>query len=394
MNRPTHSPLPLLSFGFRPFFLAGAAYAIIAMSIWLGVYGFGLRAAFHGLTPSQWHAHELVYGYSLAVIAGFLLTAVTNWTSRPTLQGNNLLLLFLFWFSARVAFYLPGPGIYGSAVFDTLFSAYLCFAILKPIIRARQWKQIGIVAKLIFIGAGNLAFYLGTMGYLDQGVHWGLYSGFYLIVGLVLTLSRRLIPFFIKLGVDYPVELRNSNRLDIALLIGFLLFFVIEVFIGHREWSAALAGLLFILHLYRLLGWYTPGIWRKPLLWSLYLAYAFLILGFGLFTASVWFASLKFPALHAFAVGGIGLITLSMMTRVSLGHTGRNINEPPRGMPFFLLVLLVAAVIRVGLPPFLPQLSGLWILISQLLWMTAFAGFLVLYLPILVKASKASDTPH
>ena len=394
MTSPEHPPLPILSVGFRPFFLAAAAYAVVAMLVWLLVYGFGLPVVFHGLTPGVWHAHEMIYGYSLAVIAGFLLTAVTNWTGKTTLRGPALLLLFLFWLCARLAFYLPGPGIYWSAAFDVLFNAYLCIAILRPIVSARQWQQTGIVAKLILTGAGNLIFYLGAAGYLEQGVHWGLYTGFFLVIGLILTLSRRLIPFFIERGVGYAVELRNSNRLDITLLVIFLLFFVVEVFVGNRQWSALLAGLLCALHLYRFAGWHTPGIWRKPLLWSLYLAYAGFILGFGLFAASLWFASLRFSALHAFSVGGIALVTLSMMTRVSLGHTGRNINEPPRGMPFFLLVLLVAAAVRVLLPPLLPQFSGQWILISQVLWILSFSGFLVLYLPILSKASLPSNMPH
>lgn len=394
MTSSRHSTPAFLSFGFRPFFLGAAAYAAVAMSIWLAVYRFGLPADFHGLSPALWHAHEMVFGYSLAVIAGFLLTAVRNWTGRPTLHGPALLLLFLFWLCARFAFYLPGPGIYAAMVFDTLFAAYLTLGILRPINSTRQWKQTGIVAKVVLAGAGNLVFYLGVMNIVDQGVQWGLYSGFYLVIGLILTLSRRLIPFFVERGVGYAVELRNSAALDIAALVSFLVFFVVEVFVGNRPLSAALAGLLFILHLYRLIGWYTPGIWRKPLLWSLYLAYAFFILGFALFVASAWLDSLRFPALHAFAVGGIGMVTLSMMSRVSLGHTGRDINQLPRGLPLFLLVLLTGAVMRVLLPPLIPQLYTFWILVSQLCWITAFAGFVVLYSPILVKAEIPSDTPH
>jgi len=384
---------PLLSLGFRPFFLAGAVYAVIAMLVWLAVYSFGLPVDFHGLTPSLWHAHEMVFGYSLAVIAGFLLTAVKNWTGKPTLHGTALLLLFLFWLCARLAFYLPGPGIAGAMVFDTLFAAYLSIGILRPIAATRQWKQLGIVIKVILLGTGNLVFYLGALGVIGQGVHWGLYTGFYLVTGLILTLSRRLIPFFIELGVGYKVKLRNSARLDIAALVAFLAFFIVEVFTGNRPLSATLAGVLFVIHLVRLSGWYTPGIWHKPLLWSIYLSYAFLTLGFGLFAASVWLDTLWFPALHAFAVGGVGLMTLSMMSRVSLGHTGRDINRLPRGMAVYLLILVAAAVVRVLLPPLLPPLHGTWILISQLLWITAFAGFITGYTSILVKTSKPSNMP-
>ena len=386
--------MALLSLGFRPFFLAAGAYAAIAMSVWLGVYEFGLQTDFHGLPPSLWHAHEMVFGYGLAVIAGFLLTAVKNWTGRPTLHGAPLLLLFLFWLSARLAFYLPGPGIYGALVFDTLFAVYLSIGILRPIVATRQWKQAGVVTSVLLVGAGNLVFYLGALAIIGQGVRWGLYTGFYMVIGLILILSRRLIPFFVERGVGYKVELRNSHLLDIGVVIGFLAFFAIEVFVGNRHLSAALAGLLFVINLLRLTGWYTPGIWRKPLLWSLYLAYTFVTLGFGLFAASVWLDILWFPALHAFAVGGVGLMTLSMMSRVSLGHTGRDINRLPSGMATFLLILLLAALERVLLPPLLPQLHSTWILISQVLWITAFTGFVALYAPILATASRTSATGH
>lgn len=387
MTATSATSVPLLSLGFRPFFLAAAAYAVCAMGIWFASHAFGFSAGFNGLPPALWHAHEMLYGYTLAVIAGFLLTAVTNWTGLHTLRGIPLLVLLLMWLAARTAFYIPG-GLYWSALFDSLFCFTLLVAVAVPIAKKRQAQQSGILAKLLLVGAGNLVFYLGALGYLEQGVRWGLYTGFYLVIGLILAMSRRLIPFFIERGLDAPVQLRNSARLDIASLVIYLVFFIVEVFVDNRAAAAALAALLCAIHLYRLAGWYTPGIWRKPLLWSLLLAYLSITAGFALFTASLWSASLWFPALHAFAVGGIGLMTLSMMTRVSLGHTGRSVQQPPRLMPLFLLLLVIAALVRVLLPPLLPGLYSRWIELSQLLWMAAFGGFLLLYLPILLKPSR------
>ena len=388
MTSTAATPPPLLSLGFRPFFLAAAAYAVFAMGIWFGGYAFGLDTGFDGLTPSLWHAHEMVYGYAMAVIAGFLLTAVTNWTGLPTLRGLPLLVLLLLWLAARAAWYVPAAGLLWAAVCDTLFSVMLLVAVSVPILKTRQKQQSGILGKLLLMGAGNLVFYLGALGYLDQGIHWGLYTGFYLVLGLILAMSRRLIPFFIERGLDEPVQLRNSARLDAVALGVFLVFFVVAVFVASRPAAAALAAVLFVIHLYRLAGWYTPGVWRKPLLWSLVLAYLSITCGFGLFAAGYWYPVLHFPALHAFAVGGIGLITLSMMTRVSLGHTGRSVHQPPRLMPLFLLLLAVAALVRVILPPLLPGHYSLWIQLSQLLWIGAFGGFLVYYLPILTRASR------
>lgn len=389
MSKPVMLSIPLFSLGFRPFFLAATGYAVVAMSVWFAVFAFGLQAGFAGLPATIWHAHEMVYGYTLAVIAGFLLTAVSNWTGLQTLRGAPLLILLLLWLTARTAFYVPQLGIVWAAAADTLFCLYLVIAVTVPIVRKRQWQQIGIVAKLALIGMGNLVFYLGVLGHLDNGVRWGLYTGFYLVIGLILAMSRRLIPFFIERGLAQPVALRNSGRVDMAALLLFLVFFVVEVFSDYRASAAALAGVLFALHAYRLAGWYTPGIWGKPLLWSLYLAYLFITLGFLLFAAGPWLESLRLPALHTFAVGGIGVMTLSMMTRVSLGHTGRSIHEPPRLMPWFLLLLLVAALVRVALPPLLPDFYNRWIELSQLLWIIAFAGFVALYTPILTRASRS-----
>jgi uncharacterized protein involved in response to NO len=388
MNRSSLSSVPFLSLGIRPFFLAAGFYAIFSMCIWFSLYLFDIQFNFSNIPAPLWHAHEMVFGYTLAVIAGFLLAAVTNWTDLPTLRGTPLLILLLLWLTARTAFYVPAMGIAWSALFDTLFALYLTVAVTRPIVRKRQWQQLGIVTKLLLIGVANLVFYLGVLGYLEQGVHWGLYGGFYLVIGLILTMGRRVIPFFIERGLNLPRPLRNSSRVDIASLLIYLVFFIVEVFVGNRALAAALAAVLFLIHGYRLAGWYASGIWRRPLLWSLYLSYLFIAAGFLLFALSVWFGSLWFPALHAFAVGGIGLVTLGMMTRVSLGHTGRSIQKPPRLVALSLLLLLAAAVVRVLLPPLLPAFYTDWIGLSQLLWIGAFTGFVIAYLPILTRASR------
>lgn len=381
------SSAPLWSLGFRPFFLAAGVYAVVAMTLWFAVYAFGLDTSFTGLPPTLWHAHEMIYGYTLAVVAGFLLTAVSNWTGLPTLRGMPLALLLGLWLAARICLHLPAPGMVWAALFDTLFAVYLAVGVTVPIVRKRQWRQAGIVSKLVLIGAGNLLFYLGATGYLDQGIHWGLYTGFYLIIGLILTMSRRLIPFFVERGLKETVTLRNSSAVDIGSLVIYLAFFVAAVFIENDVLTSGFAVVLFLLHAWRLAGWYVRGIWRKPLLWSLYLAYVSITAGFLLFAVSLWQESFRGPALHAFAVGGIGLITLSMMARVSLGHTGRNVHAPPGTVTLFLLFLLLAAVVRVVAPLLLPEFYTLWIQLAQLLWIVGFAAFVAVYLPILTRAA-------
>lgn len=376
--------MALFNLGFRPFFLGAAAFAFASMALWLAVYSYGLSMDFAGLPPTRWHAHEMIFGYGLAVIAGFLLTAVQNWTGVPTLRGRGLAGLFALWLAARLALVMGQPALPVAALLDLVFSIGLAGALSGPIAKARQWRQSGILAKVILLGIANALFYLGALGLLEEGVRWGLYGGFYLIIGLILTMARRVVPFFIERGVGYPVTLRNARWVDISSLVLFLAFFIADTFWVQRELAAWLAGVLCLLHGYRIVGWHTAGIWRAPLLWSLYLSYLFLVLGFALYPFSVYGSVSPFVTLHVFAVGGIALVTVGMMARVILGHTGRNVLRPPSAMAYLLAVLVLAALARTALPMLMPSAYPVWILSSQLLWLLAFGAFVWIYAPMLL----------
>jgi len=375
-----------LRLGFRPFFLAAGGYAVISILIWYAAYTHGWSFPFAGLAPVTWHGHEMIYGYSLAVVAGFLLTAVRNWTGIQTLNGTPLFLLFFFWLLARLFILLGGADfLVATASFDLLFLAVLSAAIAVPIIRTRQWHNIAIVAKIVLLLVSNLVFFLGVTGSLEQGVYWGLYSGLYIILALILALSRRVLPFFIEKGVGYPVELRNSKRVDIASLVLFVGFWIADMVQPNSGLVALFAVSLFFLHLWRLLGWHTAGIWKKPLLWVLYLAYAAIITGFALKAAAYFTGILPSLGLHAFAVGGVGLMTLGMMTRVALGHTGRNVFEPPPLLSWLFIILFAALITRVALPMVFQQYYGVWVALSQWLWLSAFLIYFIRYYPILTR---------
>ncbi len=374
-----------LRLGFRPFFLAAGSYAVIGMLIWFAAYSLNWTLPFAGISAMTWHAHEMIFGYSLAVIAGFLLAAVGNWTGLPTVRGTPLLLLFLAWLLARLLLLGDTAWLIYAAAFDLLFTAGLVLAITAPILRARQWGNLGIVAIVLLLLGSNLLFYLGAGGWLEQGVYLGLYSGLYLILGLVLVMSRRVVPFFIERGVGYPVELRNSQFIDVAGLLAFLVFWLADLYQPNGLVVAWSAIALVLLHGVRLQGWYTSGIWRKPLLWSLYLAHVAIILGFGL-KALVYYVDLSpYFALHAYAVGGIGLITMGMMARVILGHTGRAVADPPKAVSWLFAALILATLVRVALPILHIERYALWISLSQWLWIIAFSGFVLVYAPMLVR---------
>lgn len=377
--------IALFYLGFRPFFLGAALFSITTMSWWMAVYIFGWQSRPLNISPATWHAHEMIFGYSIAVIAGFLLTAVKNWTGIQTPHRGSLALLFLLWLVGRLLPYFSQVPVQLIAIMDNSFLGILFLVVALPVIRAKQWKQVGILSKILLMLASNVTFYLGVTGVVDKGIHWGLYSGLYLILSLIFVMGRRVIPFFIERGIDEPVRLTNRNWVDRSSLVLFIGFWIADVFVGNPNLTAVLAGILFLLHAVRLKDWYASAMWRKPLLWVLYLAYAFLVLGF-LLKATVPVLGLSpLLATHAFTVGGIGLITLGMMSRVSLGHTGRNIQEPPARLPWIFSLLLAGAVVRVFFPLFNVGQYTLWIGFSQVFWIMAFALFVLVYLPILLQ---------
>jgi len=375
---------PILRLGFRPFFLAAGIFSIVSMAIWMASYVYAVEFSFSGVTPNLWHAHEMIFGYAMAVVAGFLLTAIKNWTGVEVLRGNALAFLFFIWLAARILPLFGTVPVELIAAVDVTFLFMLTVICLRPVIIVKQYKQIGIISKLFLLLLCNIVFYLGLSGVIENGVQWGLYSALYMLIALVLVMMRRVMPMFIQNGVDGEVELTNRAWVDHSSLVLLVLFWISDVFTGYYEVTALLALLLTVLHTIRLAGWYTSKIWSKPLVWVLVIAYAFLILGFALKAASIYFVISPFLSVHAFTVGGIGLLTIGMMSRVALGHTGRNVFEPPTIVLWIFLILSLSAIIRIMFPLFNMDLYVYWIGISQVLWMLAFAIFVFVYAPMLV----------
>ncbi len=379
------SKTALLNLGFRPFFMGAAVFSIISIAFWMGIYTFQIPLIV-GISYVQWHAHEMIYGFGMAVIAGFLLTAVKNWTGIQTLHGLGLLALFTLWALARILFLFGTPFVFIAAIFDIPFILFLTNALVYPVVKAQQLKkQFRIIGILVFMTIGNILFYLGVVGFVEQGMYWSIYGGLYLVIGLIIIMGRRVIPFFIETGVGYPVKLFNSKWLDVTTPLLYLAFFIVEIFFGNRYLSALLSAALFIMISVQVVGWHTIEIWKKPLLWSLFVAFLFIDLGF-LLIALIPFTDLpNIRVIHAFSFGGIGVMTLSMMARVTLGHTGRNVQNPPGAMTWAFVALIVGAVVRVILPLIAADHYLIWIAVSQILWITAFLIFVVVYAPMLIK---------
>jgi len=365
--------------GFRPFFLAAGAYAVIAVAIWTAIYTTGWRPPLAGLTPSLWHAHEMVFGYGLAVIAGFLLTAVGNWTGQRMPAGEQLVGLLTLWATGRGLMLFGEASQLGVAiVIDLLFAVLLIAAIFRPVARAKQWKQLPVLLIPALLALTQL------LVLLSDNPRRGIYAGLLLVVLLIMVVGRRVIPFFIERGLGNGTRIETPMAVDIAAIGLYLVYALAELSAPVSPWTAWLASLAAMAHGVRLALWYRPGIWRKPIVWVLWVGYGWLVAGLALRAASLIATFNPFLSVHALTYGGVGMITLGMMCRITLGHTGRDVLKSPGGTTALFLLLAAGSVIRVVLPLWLPAHYRELVVVSQALWIAAFAGFVALYAPMLL----------
>lgn len=381
MNTQKIFNTPLFGLGFRVFFAMAGLSALILIVLWNAFFKGNLTID-HYFADNYWHAHEMLLGYSVAVIAGFLLTAVKNWTGKPTLTGDKLAGLALLWLYGRILpFYaglLPDALI---AVIDFSFLPALAYQISKPIIQAKQFKSLVFVALLLILTLGNILIHAEILE-LCQNTAW---IGIQLVVGtiiiMILILAGRVFPFFVEKGLHGTLIIRNP-LLD-ALSIGSA-FTVFAMQLGAISGNLLALTAIFsvIVNSVRLAGWYVQRIWYVPLLWILYIGYGWIILGFILTALSAYSWILPSLALHAFTVGGIGVLTLGMMARVSLGHTGRALRVS-NAMAIGFILINLAALLRVLLPLALSNWYNILIYASTLSWLAAFSLFMFVYAPIL-----------
>jgi uncharacterized protein involved in response to NO len=381
------APVPgvaLFGIGFRPFFLLAGIAAAVLIGLWTAAF-----ASLLHLSPAHggvhWHAHEMVFGYAAAVIGGFLLTAVRNWTGLPTIAGAPLAALSLLWLAGRVAPLVPGLPPWAVAGVDLAFLPALALAVAVPLWKARHVKSYAFPALLAGMAAANLLTHVNAQEY---GVRASL-AGLYLVVVVIAILAGRVVPFFTERALQ--VRLKRSPATERLSYTALYAWVVVELFWPGSPVAPAFALLAAAAQAWRLAGWYAPGVLRVPLLWVLWLGYAWIVAGFALLAGAR--AHLLAPALavHAFAIGGVGVMTVGMMARVSLGHSGRPLQTVPAMVWSFGLVL-ASAVTRVLLPLALPGGQARWVVISGLLWVAAFAIFVVVYAPILV-APRADGRP-
>jgi len=386
MTKDTELTRPVLLLGFRPFYLLAAIFAVVALPAWLGIY-FGLIPPGGYLSGAAWHSHEMVFGFAVAVIAGFLLTAVRNWTGLPTPDGNMLAALALLWIFGRV-FALAGPPLL-AAIVDFAFLPALAVTIAIPIARSRNTRNFKILVVLVGLALTNLTFHLGQSGVLPVGfIRFSPLVALDIITILVAIVAGRVIPVFTANAVK-TARPRNSYALEVVAIGSLLLLLVLEVGdywlqISNRIW----AGLYFVAgvsHFTRLLLWDPFQTRRNALLWMLPVAYvwvpiALIIRGLSLYPGGISVT----VAFHALTIGAISSLMVAMMTRSALGHTGRALKAGRIEISAFLF-LQIAAIVRIVPAIVWPQHYPKFLVASAVLWSLAFFVFVLGYWPILTR---------
>jgi len=380
---PVNNGMTFFALGFRPFFLFAGLAAVVLVGLWLLIYRGVLPApAYYGAIA--WHGHEMLFGYTVAVVAGFLLTAVKNWTGIQTPRYWLLAGLSLLWLSGRVV-PLLGDWVPGwlVALVDFSFLPFLALGLAFPLFKSRQLNNIPFVFVLLALAVANGLFHLQMLGLTENTLQAGIRLAVGLIVLLLAVMGGRVIPFFIERGLP-GVKNYTWPWLE-RLAIGSMLLFVLgNLFFPDTKVTIAITFAAAVIHIGRVAGWYHHRIWSVSLLWVLFIGYAWVGLGLLLHGLAAIGSLNPMLALHAFTVGGVGVLTLGMMARVAIGHTGRMM-KAHSVMSWAFAFVTVSAVVRVILPIFLPAYYQRWIDVAGVLWLMAFVPFVMIYYPMLTK---------
>jgi uncharacterized protein involved in response to NO len=375
---------PVLASGFRPFFLLAALYAVVMVPLWLAILN-GKLAPSTYLPPVTWHAHEMTWGFVTAVVAGFLLTAVGNWTQRATATGAALTALVGLWLAGRAAMLFAGLLPRGlPAAIDLTFLPVLAIVLARPLVAAKSRRNFVMLAILAALFVSNLVVHLEALALLPTGStrHATLVS-VDVIVLLILIIGGRVFPLFTRNGTGVQA-IRNIPWLDrvcVAAMAG-LLVAGASAPQGSR-FNDVLAGIVGLLAAARAVHWGARHSLRDPLLWVLHAGYAWVVIGLLLrSTTGVLASPPGSVATHALTVGAIGTLTLGMMARVALGHTGRALVAPTSMTAAFVAINL-AALIRVLAPWLAPQQYAVALVAAGSFWVLAFAVYLAAYAPLL-----------
>ena len=382
IQEPSH-PAPkgfaLFALGFRPFYLLASIFAALSVPLW--------SLQFAGLLPQPylsgvvWHAHEMLFGFTLAVIVGFLLTAGRNWTNMPTPTGWALCALAALWVLARILVLTPYAQ--AAAVANIAFPLAAAAGLAVPFIKARNRRNYFFVALLVLLAAVAALIHLTALGVLAMPPWVGLQLALDIVLFIIVVMGGRVIPMFTNNGVPGASAAKKPWVEKLAL--GAVLALLLADAMGLQGWPVAVvAAVAGIAHLCRWLLWEPWKTLRTPLVWVLHLAYVWVPIHLLLRMCSEFGWVAASLSVHALTVGAVGGLVIGMMTRTAKGHTGRPLRADRFDTAVYALVLL-AAVLRVVLPLLVPGQTLHAILVSAALWSAGFGLYALRYAPLLVR---------
>lgn len=378
---PPKAKLAVFESGFRPFFILAGIYAVVLLFIWMGVYnGSWSFSTYYGLTG--WHSHELLFGFTMAVVAGFLLTAVEHWTGQTTATKNQTILLVIIWLAGRIFPLTVSIHVMG-AITDLLFLPMLGYCISKPIWKTRQKQNYVYPVLLIGLIVANVLIHLEKLGITSDSSLKGTYLAFNITILMIVIFGGRIFPIFTMGSTGSPVIQRKLiNWIGDGSVVALTITQFLDLNINLILFIASVAAAS---NCFRMAGWYSHKIWKKPIVWILHVGFAWIVLGFAMIAINKFFTISPFLAVHALSAGGIGVSSLGMMVRVSLGHTGRLL-EANRWIQGAFMLINFAAVVRVFFPIIWPESYTILIVFSSILWALAFLFFTITMMPILLKS--------
>ncbi|WP_283131669.1 NnrS family protein [Enterovibrio norvegicus] len=376
---------PIFRLGFRPFFLLASVYAVFTVSVWSWIFSTGISTSLN-VPPLWWHAHEMLFGFALAVVAGFLLTAVQTWTGVKGTSGWKLATIVMLWLLPRILFWTDTP-LTVIALIDGAFLLAVGWEVGGRVVKAKRWRNLFFIPMLTVALVANFASYATVKGLppFSANALWQAMIGWFML--LISIMGGRVIPFFTAKRFQFEAP-KALLWLDVAANLPLVMLAILSFF--PLVDSAMTFGLLLVAglaQLYRLFRWGGVKSFSEPLVWSLHLFY--LALPLGLFAKAMAIGSpwISHTLIHLLAMGTLAGVILAMITRVTMGHTGRAIYKGPK-FAFAFLSLAFATLIRVMGPTIWPEYMSAWIVVAAVGWSLSFAAFAVIFGPMLMKARK------
>ncbi|EOG1047744.1 NnrS family protein [Vibrio fluvialis] len=377
-----------LRLGFRPFFLLGSVYAVIAVVAWVWMFQHGQPDALR-VPALWWHVHEMLFGFAMAIVAGFLLTAVQNWTGIPGTKSTRLALLVALWLLVRVLFWTPVPLWLTSSI-EALFLVLTAYEIGIRVVKAKGWRNLFFVPLFVLAIAANFASYATIKGMppFPSSAVWQAMLWWFTL--LLSVMGGRVIPFFTARRFQFD-KADSKLWLDVLANGPLIALFVISFFpLAEAQLGQPLMMLAGVAQLVRWLRWQPWRTLSEPLVWSLHTAYACIPLSL-LVRGFVINHFVSHNMLHLFAIGALAGLILAMIARVTMGHTGRAIYQGPN-MALAFSVLLLAALVRSICVAFWPVHMMLWLNLSASLWALAF-GLFVARFGVMLLTPRADGHP-